>query len=569
MQMRVVDLFCGAGGFSYGMQAAGHHVVAAIDYEGRPLAVHAANVPAIRYRWGLRRLRYAVARDASWKGGHRRADLTDVLSMAPDIAELNPDVIVGGPPCQPWSKAGEEFGDADPRAKLTEAYGIIVATAKPRYFVLENVPEIQGSVAYRRMKHMVRRVGYALTEMVVNASEYGTAQSRDRFLCVGAVDEADGWFHDYMTEARSPRPMTVADILPDFGVELYRRDSRWVTTVDANHANPQRGRGYRLRSADIRVLEKAGDRFKAYWRYPGGPSSAGIRRTDEPMPTIIKSSAGGPGQAYKPRKGDVVDLRLLPIPSLDELSQIAGFPRGWDWKARESREKQASAGNDRRKTLSPIQMLANSVPPPLATAIGRALTAHAMKRIPVVERPDWQVPEAHVEWLARTRKLSQDMMTQEIAALREAKSYVCGHDLPDTKAEVAAFDKAAAIAHGALDAQHRAALRRALTNFAGWEANVCSLPSEREIKKLMKIRPYLRDCPQPLRGELAALEFDSEFQELPEERQAEWRQRVIALFEAGDPRPYSTSYYQSDDHYQEDDEDTSPPPLLLRRRAHA
>lgn len=578
MKMRVVDLFCGAGGFSYGMQSAGHHVVAAIDYEGRPLEVHAANVPAIKSRWGLRHLRYAAVRDASWKGGHRRADLTDVLAMAPDIAELNPDVIVGGPPCQPFSKSGKRRGDDDPRAKLTEAYGIIIATARPRYFVMENVPQIRDSKVFRRMKHIVRRAGYGLTEMVINASDYGTAQSRDRFLCVGALDEADGWFHDYMAEAKSVRPATVADILPDFGVELRRKGAKWTVTgrrraAAAKTDDPaktdnkdQSSGGYRLRPADMRILEKCGDSFRGYWRYPGGRSSGGIRRTDEPAPTIIKSSGGGPGKKYRPHQGDVIDLRLLPVPSLDDLSQIAGFPAGWNWTVR-SKEKTKSKGS---KSLSPIQMLANAVPPPLATAIGRGLSAHAMKRIPVVARPEWQVPDSYIEWLARTGGLTSEAMAQQISDLREAKRYVGGHQLPDTGAEVAAFDKVAAIAHGALDEQHRMMLRRALSGFAGWESYTTrSLPSDREIKNVIKVRPYLRDCPPALRMELAALEFDSEFQELPEVRQEEWRQRVIALFEAGDRWPYSSSSIEPDHHHYPEDEEMSPPPFSLRLRAEA
>jgi site-specific DNA-cytosine methylase len=573
MNMRVVDLFCGAGGFSYGMQSAGHHVVAAFDYEGRPLAVHAANVPAIKFRWGLSHLRYAAVREASWKGGHRRADLTDVLAMAPDIAELNPDVIVGGPPCQPFSKSGKRRGDEDPRARLTEAYGIIVATARPRYFVMENVPEIRTSKVFRRMKHIVRRAGYGLTEMVVNASEYGSAQNRDRFLAIGALDEPDGWFNDYMAEARSVQPTTVADILPEFGVELHRKGTKWIAigcrrTAPAktiNKGQTKSSGGYRLRPADMRLLEKSGDSFKAYWRYPGGRSSGGIRRMDEPSPTIIKSSGGGPGKKYRPRKGDVIDLRLLPVPSLDDLSRIAGFPTGWNWTVR-SKEKTKPKGS---KSLSPIQMLANAVPPPLAASIGRGLSAHAMKRIPVVVRPEWQVPEPYVEWLGRTQNLADDMMAQELAALREAKSHVCGHDLPNTAAEVAAFDKVAAIAHGALGEEPRLMLRRALTRFSGWESYTRSLPSDRELKNVIKVRPYLRGCHPALRMELAALEFDLEFHELPDDRREEWRQRVIALFEAGDPWPYSSSSIEPDPHHYPEDEETSPPPFSLRLRAEA
>ncbi|UZE48154.1 DNA cytosine methyltransferase [Rhodopseudomonas sp. P2A-2r] len=302
MNMRVVDLFCGAGGFSQGMQEAGHHVVGAIDYEGAALAVHAANVKAISSRIVLGKYdRVGIGRVS--KRRLRQADITDILSIAPDIAELNPDIIIGGPPCQPWSKSGKRGGDDDPRARLTEAFGIMVAATRPQYFVMENVPQISGSKVFRRMKDLVRRAGYGLTEMVVNAGDYGTAQKRARFLCVGALNEADGWFHDYMSEIKLTRPFSVAGILPDFGVELHRKRSKWVATGKQRVAKrtikdvaSDVDGGYRLRAADIRLLERSGDSFKAYWRYPGGRSSGGIRRTDEASPSIIKSSGGGVGK---------------------------------------------------------------------------------------------------------------------------------------------------------------------------------------------------------------------------------------------------------------------------------
>jgi len=192
-----------------------------------------------------------------------------------------------------------------------------------------------------------------------------------------------------------------------------------------------------------------------------------------------------------------------------------------------------------------------------------------MKRIPVVSRPDWHVPESYIEWLGRTQNLTKDMAAQQLASLRAAKSHVCGHDLPNTTAEVAAFDKVAAIAHGAIGDEQRLMLRQALTRYAGWESYVRSLPSDREIKNVIKVKPYLRGHPPALRMELAALEFDSEFHELPEDRQEEWRQRVIALFEAGDPWPYSTSGKQPDYHYPEDEETTPAISLRLRAKSHA
>lgn len=96
----------------------------------------------------------------------------------------------------------------------------------------------------------------------------------------------------------------------------------------------------------------------------------------------------------------------------------------------------------------------------------------------------------------------------------------------DAGAEVAAFHKVAAIAHGKLSESHRAMMLNALFSFARWERYTGSLPSEREIKKAMKFSPYLRDHETPLRADLAALEWDAEYQRLPSDRQEEYRQEA-------------------------------------------
>lgn len=572
--MRVVDLFCGAGGFSSGMQQAGHHVVAAIDYDKDALAVHFANAGLSRYRRGLFNMLRVAAREANTKGVRRHDNLTRVLATAPEIAELNPEIIVGGPPCQPWSKSGKKRGDADPLAKLTEAFGIIVATARPHYFVMENVPEISGSRVYRRMKHIVRRSGYGLTEMKVDANEYGSAQKRERFLCVGALGEVDGWFSDYMAAAKSAAPLTVADVLPDFGVMLYRKGRRWAPKEPHRVPRPRRSegkkqkesKGYQLREADKRVLAKADQSFKAYWRYPGGKSSSGIRRTDEPIPTIIKSSGGGVGNNYRRRKNDIINLRNLPVLSLDELSLLSGFPAGWNWQpSREpSFEKKIRNG---KKASSPASMLANAVPPTLAKAVGQCLTAHSRKAIPNMARSEWRIPTAYVEWLTRTANLADEIIAQQLSDLSEAKNFVGGHNLPTTRAELIAFDKVPAIAYGKIPPERRTAMRGALANFAEWESNSNRYPTRQKMAQLMKTAPYLRKYPMPLRAELATLELDQEYLEASVEYQEETREKVITLFRNGDPTPYWSACVNPDFRYYDPPEDNyNPPPPSLRQR---
>jgi site-specific DNA-cytosine methylase len=519
------------------MQMAGHQVIAALDFSERALAVHAANLTAINTRSKLGGARLSrVGPDAPWKGGIRRANLGDILAAAADVAGLNPDVIVGGPPCLPWSRAGSKPGDDDDRADLTVAFSVFVAAARPRYFVMENVQEIRRSGMLRQLRHILGRAGYGLTEMVINASHYGSAQNRDRFFCVGALNEIDGWFHDFMAEDKSARKTTVADILPDFGVELRRKGAKWRTNEATGNIDgriSQEGSGYRLRAADLRVLKKAGNSLRGYFRYPGGKSSACIRRTDEPMPTIIKSSGDGPG-IYAPHRGDPVDLALLPIASLDELSQITGFPAGWKWEVPVDRP----TGPD----LSPIKMLANSVPPPLAAAIGRGLSRHVSKNRPAVKRPEWQAPKAFVEWLSRTSKLGASDQAMLISDLCKAKHYVAGYKLPSTRAEVAAFSKISAVNRELLSESHRESCISALSRFATWQELSRLLPSDREIRKLMKTKPYLRKHPAPLRANLAALELDQEFRALSGELRKEYRKTVIGNFRRGHPAPFYTSF---------------------------
>jgi hypothetical protein len=108
----------------------------------------------------------------------------------------------------------------------------------------------------------------------------------------------------------------------------------------------------------------------------------------------------------------------------------------------------------------------------------------------------------------------------------------------------------------------------ALFSFARWERYTGSLPSERDIKKAMKFSPYLRDYAMPLRADLAALEWDAEYQSLPSDEREEYRQRVITLFQKGDPTPYWTSCAQPEFNYDYlEDEEDSRPIFSIRRRA--
>lgn len=201
--MKAVDLFCGCGGMSLGFQNAGFDILEAFDnWE-----------PAIRtYK-------------KNFKHPVRNADLSDE-EMISVISELKPDIIIGGPPCQDFSSAGhrdESLG----RAALSKTYTDIVSTAKPKYFVMENVPRIRLSETYNYVKNGLMSAGYGITEKIIDASYCGVPQKRKRLFLIGCIGAEDDFLAYYLDKNLSSKPMTIYDYLGDsLGVEYYFRIPR-------------------------------------------------------------------------------------------------------------------------------------------------------------------------------------------------------------------------------------------------------------------------------------------------------------------------------------------------------
>ncbi|MEO9963009.1 MAG: DNA cytosine methyltransferase, partial [Nisaea sp.] len=115
--MRTVELFCGAGGLSLGLGRAGCQLVRAFDIWPEAVAVYRANL-----------------------GDHVDvADVGDILAVAPAVPALRPDLICGGPPCQDFSSAGHRVEGE--RANLLVAFAMTIIVARPRWLLMENVPQ--------------------------------------------------------------------------------------------------------------------------------------------------------------------------------------------------------------------------------------------------------------------------------------------------------------------------------------------------------------------------------------------------------------------------------------------
>ncbi|MCL6633107.1 MAG: DNA cytosine methyltransferase [Alicyclobacillus herbarius] len=201
--MRVVDLFAGCGGMSKGFQNAGYDIVAAFELWDSAVECYKMNFSHPVYQ----------------------KDLSKVNEVSEIIKSINPDMIIGGPPCQDFSHAGRRTeGD---KASLTADFADIIVNVHPVWFVMENVDRVQNSQAYAYAREKFKEAGYGLTERVLDASLCGVPQKRKRFFCIGSLHDTDN-FADTLIDSRlSSKPMTVRDYFGDeLGIEYYYRHPR-------------------------------------------------------------------------------------------------------------------------------------------------------------------------------------------------------------------------------------------------------------------------------------------------------------------------------------------------------
>lgn len=168
-----IDLFGGAGGISLGFEAAGFDIAVATDIDPIHCATHVFNFPYSR----------AIC-----------ADLRELGSQVIEehLAEFGArevDVVVGGPPCQGFSNIGHRQLD-DPRNRLVFEFFRIVRDLRPKYFVFENVPGIvarKHKIFVDELRDAFSGIRYSTIDppQVLNASHFGVAQNRKRFILIG------------------------------------------------------------------------------------------------------------------------------------------------------------------------------------------------------------------------------------------------------------------------------------------------------------------------------------------------------------------------------------------------
>ncbi|XVV10949.1 DNA cytosine methyltransferase [Actinoplanes sp. CA-131856] len=176
-----ISLFSGAGGLDLGVERAGFEVRAAVERNPDACDTMEKN---------FRHLASPVIRKDILK-----TDTKEILQAAGLKADESPELLVGGPPCTPFSKSGfwldYKRAGLDPDASLLQAYTKVLAEAKPRYFILENVYALTynnaaSRPAYERLLKEITAAGYTFDKDVLHAANYGVPQARPRLFILGS-----------------------------------------------------------------------------------------------------------------------------------------------------------------------------------------------------------------------------------------------------------------------------------------------------------------------------------------------------------------------------------------------
>jgi DNA (cytosine-5)-methyltransferase 1 len=184
---KVLDLFCGMGGLSFGFAKAGFSVTG-VD----------------------------VAEDARFTYEKIPSSRFFIADLRKEIIEGEYDYVVGGPPCKPWSsvnltKRGEKHRDYD----LVKKYADNVLNIMPSGFVFENVPPLRNDPEFQKQIRRFRRAGYSVTVNLFRFSDYGAATARKRLFAIGFRDLDPNSFLQTLY-LQKKRPATVFSAISEY-----------------------------------------------------------------------------------------------------------------------------------------------------------------------------------------------------------------------------------------------------------------------------------------------------------------------------------------------------------------
>lgn len=339
-----ISLFSGAGGLDLGVEQAGYGIRAALEFDSHACASLSGNFP-----------------EATVLQGDIRSISTNDILRAAGVRAGEVELLVGGPPCTPFSKSGywleQKRRGLDPEASLLEHYVRILDEARPRAFLLENVFALAYANHNRPWLEFLLesfdRLGYNVTQETVLAADYGVPQRRQRLILVGSLDGAPAFPEPTHTGPHERRVWDLGDLAP----HITAGDAIGDLADRSDLAEPEEVVGGKY--GHLLPGIPPGDNYLFYTAKRGHPDPQFEWRKrywsfllkldpDQPSPTIQAS----PGPYVGPFHWENRRLRVM------ELKRLQTFPDDF-----------VICGNRR----SAQRQLGNAVPPLLARRIAEAL----------------------------------------------------------------------------------------------------------------------------------------------------------------------------------------------------
>lgn len=350
----LISLFAGAGGLDVGLERAGFQTVLATDCDGDCCATLVSS----------QQRRIPVSTD------RRRRHLAGAHVVRAPIAEVTestlrshglkidgpPDLLAGGPPCQPFSSSGLQRSVLDDRGRLFEHFVRIAAELEPKFILFENVrglvtargPSGQPGEALNMVREAFEGIGYATSFALLNAADFGAPQRRVRLFMLAAREHQLPPFPS-ATHGRRPETSLFGELAP------------WVSLADfmKNRREPPADEVVRPSSALQGLLAGVPDgsglkspgkaeptRPGGHWGYKQGTF---IANPELPARTVTAASTQ---DWIRASDGS---LRRL---AFSECAALQGFPKDWAFSG---------------KKTSRFRQVGNAVPAVLGEVLGKAI----------------------------------------------------------------------------------------------------------------------------------------------------------------------------------------------------
>ncbi|MDA3883380.1 MAG: DNA (cytosine-5-)-methyltransferase [Bacteroidales bacterium] len=317
--LKYIDLFSGAGGFSLGFDNKGFHNVFSVDIESSFCETYNYNFPNHNL----------IQKDV--------CEVTDSeLKYLKEYGKI--DVVIGGPPCQGYSIAGNigrKFIE-DPRNRLFKEFVRVVKVVEPTYFVMENVARLynhnKGNTRIEIIKDF-ENLGYKVECEILNSADYGVPQVRKRVIFIGTKNSQKILF----PKKEIDKYVTVKEALSSYPKLESGQESKIPNHIAMSHSEQMLQK--------MSFVSDGGDKNEIPEHIR--PKSGDVRK-------YIKYSSNKPSVTVTGDMRKIFHYEQNRALTVRELAKLQSFPDDFVFKGTK---------------ISQQQQVGNSVPPKMAEAI--------------------------------------------------------------------------------------------------------------------------------------------------------------------------------------------------------